>query len=379
LKTRPTFSFDANATFVISGGLGGLGRNIACWLADQGARHLLLLSRSGGQTEKGKDLIQHLERKGVQVLAPKCDISDELSMEAALLACRSQMPPIRGCIQAAMVLRDALFEGISHQSWHESLGPKVQGSWNLHQQLPQGMDFFIMLSSIAGILGTTGQANYAAGNTFQDALARHRVGLGEKATSLDLGVIDFAGAVVEDARLHDMWIKNSGLNLVTEAHVHGLLSTYCDPGISQFTALDCQVVVGLSPSALSSNEQWKNEPLLQHLILNERLGGGEQKRFTSKSAASLLQAESLVDAHSAVKELFAQKLSAALGIAIADIDADKPLHQYGVDSLVAVELRGWFSKELQAELGVFEIIGGATMTSVSHLATRKSKLVEVEK
>ena len=362
---------------MISGGLGGLGRNIACWLADQGARHLLLLSRSGGKTEKGKNHIKHLEEMGVKVLAPVCDISDKLSVENALRECRSHMPPIKGCIQAAMVLRDALFEGISHESWHESLGPKVQGSWNLHQQLPQGMDFFIMLSSIAGILGTTGQANYAAGNTFQDALSRHRIGLGENATSLDLGVIDFAGAVVEDARLHDIWIKNSGLNPVTEAHVHGLLSTYCDPGISQSTARNCQVVIGLSPSALSSNEQWNSEPILQHLIKNERLGGGEEKQPSSKGAASLLQAESLADANAAVTELFAQKLSAALGIAIIDIDANKPLHQYGVDSLVAVELRGWFFKELQAELGVFEIIGGATLTSVSQIATRKSKLVKV--
>jgi NAD(P)-dependent dehydrogenase (short-subunit alcohol dehydrogenase family)/acyl carrier protein len=368
---------DSNATFVISGGLGGLGRNIARWLADHGARHLLLLSRSGGQTEKGKDLIHQLEEKGVKVLAPMCDVSDELSVKNALLECRSRMPPIKGCIQAAMILKDALFEKITHQSWHESLGPKVQGSWNLHQQLPRGMEFFIMLSSVAGILGTTGQANYAAGNTFQDALARHRVGLGDKAVSLDLGVIDFAGAVVEDAQLYDMWIKNSGMIPVTEAHFHGLLSTYCDPSISHSTTLDCQIVVGLSPSALSSDDQWRHEPLFRHLIVDERLGN-EQKQTSSKGAASLLHAESLADAHAAITELVAQKLSAALGIAIADIDANKPLHQYGVDSLLAVELRGWFSKELHAELGVFEIIGGATLISVSQLATRKSKLITVE-
>lgn len=105
MKTRHDFSLDANATFVISGALGGLGQNIASWLVDHGARHLLLLSRSGGQSEKGKALVQRLEQKGAQVLAPVCDISDEMSLQSALSECTSQMPPIRGCLQAAMVLR----------------------------------------------------------------------------------------------------------------------------------------------------------------------------------------------------------------------------------------------------------------------------------
>ncbi|CAG7929919.1 unnamed protein product [Penicillium olsonii] len=377
LRTRPAYSLDSNSTFVVSGGLGGIGKNIICWLADRGARHLLVLSRSGGQTEKARGVIQSLEERGVQVLAPMCDVSDRASVENALRESRSSMPPIKGCIQAAMVLRDAVFEGISHQTWMESLNPKVQGSWNLHELLPQGMDFFIMLSSIAGILGTTGQANYAAGNTFQDGLARHRVGLGEKATSLNLGVIDFAGAVVEDSRLYEMWIEKSELPPVTEAHFHGLLSTYCDPRISHSTSLDCQIVVGLSSEAVSSNHEWRSEPLVGHLVLSENQSGGHNTQSNSRGATSLLQAKSLAEANTVVTELFAQKLSAALGIASGDIDANKPLHQYGVDSLVAVELRGWLSKEIQADLGVFEIIGGATMTSVAQSAARKSKLVKI--
>lgn len=105
LRTRPSFSLDPNATFVVSGAFGGLGRNIACWLADQGARHLLLLSRSGGQSEKGKELVKYLKLKGVMVLAPACDVSDGESVKNALRESRSQMPRIKGCIQAAMIPR----------------------------------------------------------------------------------------------------------------------------------------------------------------------------------------------------------------------------------------------------------------------------------
>ncbi|KAJ5516222.1 hypothetical protein N7527_007782 [Penicillium freii] len=368
LRTRPSFSLDPNATFVVSGAFGGLGRNIACWLADQGARHLLLLSRSGGQIEKGKELVKHLELKGVMVLAPACDVSDGESVKSALRESRSQMPRIKGCIQAAMVPRDARFEEISHQFWQESISPKVQGSWNLHKHLPQGMDFFILLSSLSGILGTTGQANYAAGNTFHDALARHRVGMSEKATSLDLGVCDFAGVVADSG--------SSGVAPVTEAQFHALLAKYCDPRISLPTPLDCQTVVGLSPSALSDKKQWQDNPLVRHLITNEKLGGKADSRPHSAKAGSLLQAETLADANAAVLELSTEKLSKTVSMAMADVDANTPLHQYGVDSLVAVELRDWFAEELQAELGVFEILGGATLASVSQLAAKKSNLVQ---
>ncbi|KAJ5588138.1 hypothetical protein N7537_010816 [Penicillium hordei] len=369
LRTRPSFLLDPNATFVVSGAFGALGRNIACWLADQGARHLLLLSRSGGQSEKGKELVKHLELKGVMVLAPACNVSDGESVKNALRESRSQMPRIKGCIQAAMVPRHARFEETSHQFWQESISPKVQGSWNLHKHLPQGMDFFILLSSLSGILGTIEQANYAAGNTFHDALARHRVGMSEKATSLGLGVCDFAGAVTDSG--------SHGVAPVTEAQFHALLAKYCDPRIGLPTSLDCQTVVGLSPSALSDKKQWQDNPLVRHLITNEKLGGKADSRpHSAKGAGSLLQAETLADANAAVLELSTEKLSKTVSMAMADVDANTPLHQYGVDSLVAVELRDWFAEELQAELGVFEILGGATLKSVSQLVAKKSNLVQ---
>jgi acyl carrier protein len=231
------------------------------------------------------------------------------------------------------------------------------------------MGFFIMLSSISGLVGTTGQANYAAGNTFQDALARHRVGLGEKATALDLGVFDFAGAVAENVQLRDMLINNIGLEPVTERQLHAILDYYCDSQASLRSSSDCQLTVGLSPNAAQAS--WLKKPMFQHLTVHE-LGSGSHGTCDSVGA-SLQQAKSLASATAVVTEAIALKLSKALSIAVADIDANKPLHQYGVDSLVAVELRSWFARKLQAEMAVFDIFGGATLTSVAQLATSKSK------
>ncbi|KAH8429183.1 uncharacterized protein LDX57_006852 [Aspergillus melleus] len=165
LQTHPSTSLDANGTYIISGGLGGLGRTIATWLVDRGARNLLLLSRSGARSAKAAELLQELSAKGASVMIPRCDVADADSLARALSECQERMPPFKGCIQCAMVLRDSSFESMTHQAWQEVISPKVQGTWNLHQQLPSGMDFFIMLSSISGVLGSRGQANYAASNT----------------------------------------------------------------------------------------------------------------------------------------------------------------------------------------------------------------------
>ncbi|KAJ5758194.1 uncharacterized protein N7511_006888 [Penicillium nucicola] len=370
LNTTTSYSLDPNATFVVCGGSGGLGSNIVSWFADRGARHLLLLSRSGGQGEKTRALINRLAERGVKVMAPACDVSDEGALQNALKKCASEMPPIKGCIQAAMVLRDALFENITHQSWHESLSPKVQGSWNLHQHLPRGMDFFIMLSSISGLAGTTGQANYAAGNTFQDALARYRVRLGEKATAFDLGVFTFAGAVSEDAQLREKLIANMSLEPVTEPQFHAMLDYYCDPKAGLQNISDCQVTIGLSPNTAQAT--WLKRPMFRQVAAHEVVGGDHGT--PDSVAASLRQAESLPAATALVTEAIASKLSKALSISVTNIDANKPLHQYGVDSLVAVELRSWFVRELQSEMAVFDILGGATLTSVAQMATSKSKL-----
>ena len=97
-----------------------------------------------------------------------------------------------------------MFKNMPSESLNAALRPKVQGSWNLHQ-LPKGMDFFVLLSSYAGIIGGLGQANYASGNTYQDALARHRVAHGEKAVALDLGIVESVGMVFEHAEV-DVWL-----------------------------------------------------------------------------------------------------------------------------------------------------------------------------
>ena len=105
MKTRATYSFDANVTYLIAGGLGGLGRSISRWMVSRGAKHLLLLSRSGTSRSEARQFVQELSDEGVQIEAPACDITDSASLGSALKIARERMPPIKGCIQGSMVLK----------------------------------------------------------------------------------------------------------------------------------------------------------------------------------------------------------------------------------------------------------------------------------
>ncbi|OGM50472.1 putative polyketide synthase, partial [Aspergillus bombycis] len=380
LKPKPNAFFDPNATYVISGGLGGLGQNAVHWLVSRGARNLLLLSRSGADSNpEGRKLLDQLHGHGVKALAPACDVSDAQSLRKALDACQLQMmPPIKGCIQGAMVLHDVLYEDMPYTGWQTAVNPKVQGSWNLHELLPQGMDFFILLSSINGLIGSRGQANYGAGNTFQDALAHYRVSIGERATSLDLGLFTFAGAVAKDPKLREMMQNNSVLEPVTEAQFHALLDSYCNPAVARDLGLSCQTAIGIHPVVMergAARAYWLEKPAFGLLQLDQTSQGDQQGQARGVDIAAALQsAASLAEATTLTAEALTLKLCRVLSLSESDLDGNKPLHEYGVDSLVAVELRSWFSKEMQADVAVFDIMGRATVYSLAQLAAGRSKL-----
>ncbi|KAF2191586.1 KR-domain-containing protein [Zopfia rhizophila CBS 207.26] len=151
------------ATYVIAGGLGGLGRSVARWMVSRRAKNLLLLSRKGPVADEIIQLIEELKSNNVNVEAPACDIASAGAPLTVLDHCANTMRPIRGCVQGTMALRDNIFENMNFEDWQTSISPKVAGPWNLHYLLPWNLDFFLFLSSISAITGMASQANYAAG------------------------------------------------------------------------------------------------------------------------------------------------------------------------------------------------------------------------
>ncbi|TGO23727.1 hypothetical protein BPAE_0123g00170 [Botrytis paeoniae] len=152
LKSRPNYTMNPNATYLVA----GLGHSIARWLVASGAKNLILVSRLGPQKNKAQELLTELDKQGGRVGAPKCDITGLKSLQKMVDECASKMLPIKGFFQASMVLRDARFGNMKFQECEDGVNPKVSGSWNLNTVLPLGRDFFVLLSSIVGIIGNRG-------------------------------------------------------------------------------------------------------------------------------------------------------------------------------------------------------------------------------
>lgn len=274
---------------------------------------------------------------------------------------------------------------MSYESWTQAIEPKVQGSYNLHALLPKGMNFFIMLSSIAGAIGSTTQANYAAGCSYQDALARHRTGTGEKATTLNLGVMLDDGVLTENAKMRNILMSTGYLMGITQGELYAMLEYHCDPSASVAGPLKTQVVVGVDvPASLKLRDM--NPPTFMRrppfrLFYNMSSGGTADKSDSTAAGNDinvvklLSRVSSLSEAASVISDALMHKLSKALAVPLENLDPGQAMHTYGVDSLVAVELRNWFAHALDADVAVFEILGGASFDDVGALVAGKSRVV----
>jgi acyl carrier protein len=176
-----------DGSYLITGGLGGLGLTVALWMVEQGAKHLTLASRSG-DSAAAQALVHELRQRGINVLTTRTDLTHWSQLEALLIQIRKQMPRLRGIIHAAGVIDDGALVNLNAHRLSKVMAPKVSGTWNLHAataDLP--LDFFVLFSSAVSVLGSPGQANYAAANAFLDAMAHYRQSRGLPAISINWG------------------------------------------------------------------------------------------------------------------------------------------------------------------------------------------------
>jgi hypothetical protein len=242
-----------------------------------------------------------------------------------------------------------------------------------------------MLSSAAGVVGSMGQSNYAAGNTYQDGLAAYRLALGEKALSIDLGWMGDVGIVAENADLARGKETIADLAPVYETEFLALLDRFCDPDIIPPADLS-QVVIGLvTPAQFKSKSleppDWLLErPMFKGLARDtdeHRNGGGESVSARSDRiwAEELGRVSTITQATDVVIEALKCKLSKAASISQEEIHTKDPLHVYGVDSLLAVEIRNWFAKVFKADVAIFDITGQGSLEEVAERAATQSSLV----
>ncbi|KAK4458706.1 hypothetical protein QBC42DRAFT_19564 [Cladorrhinum samala] len=366
-----SLNFSPNSAYLIAGGLKGLCGSLAIYMARCGAKHLITMSRSGAEDDRSRKVVEDLTNLGAAVTVAKGNISN---LNDVTRIFQQSTLPIKGVIQGAMLLRDKTFESMTHQEYHEALASKLAGTWNLHTAAAElsstshKLDFFTMLSSISGVVGTAGQANYAAGNSFQDAFARYRHSLGLAAHTVDLGIVQDVGYMSEHQALTDRVRSRSQLSGINERQLHEIL---------RLSIL--QQTVGLSPDPQSRSQMItglpfplpEDSPVLADRRFHSLLRPSHSQDSTGSGAADKgegvhvfqsmvkagLPSEKLVG--EAIK-LVNKQMVRVLGLS-ADMEASKSLSSYGIDSLAAVDLRNWFKTRLGAELTTLDVLNASSL------------------
>nr|WP_308297125.1 SDR family NAD(P)-dependent oxidoreductase [Streptomyces sp. UNOB3_S3] len=335
---RPAGALDADGTVLITGGTGGLGALFARHLvAEHNIRHLLLSSRRGAATPGAKELVAELNALGAEVTVAAADAADRDAV-AALLAQVDNTHPLTGVIHTAGVLDDATIAALTEEQLDTVLRPKVDAARHLHE-LTKEMDLaaFVLFSSVSGITGTAGQANYAAANTYLDALAAHRKANGLSATSLAWGLWDAThgmGGTLGEADLA-RWTR-AGVSPLTPAMGLALFDAALAGGEPLY------VPAALNLATFAAAEQ---PPTMLRGLVRTRAprrtaraaaGAGQGGGDWAQSIAALPEGERA----GAVTELVRGVVAAVLGHANATtVDPERAFKELGFDSLSGVELR----------------------------------------
>ncbi|MEM9274070.1 MAG: SDR family NAD(P)-dependent oxidoreductase [Cyanobacteria bacterium P01_F01_bin.143] len=351
LVPRKSFEVKTDGIYLITGGLGVLGLQIARWLVEQGVQHLCLIGRSHlpqniAESNLASDhkisqkiaSILELESLGATVQVIKADVSDLGQMTSVFEQFKNTELPIRGIIHGAGVSQLQNLKDIDLNSWSDVLRPKVQGAWILHQLTQHiQLDFFVLLSSAASIWGSQGLGHYAAANHFLDALAHHRQALGLKALSINWARLSERGMVSPE---EEQSMERIGLKAIPIEKALSTLGFLIAAGVTQKT------VASVNWSRFKPTyESRKRRPFLQEVTISS-------PKTKSQSNSQILDQLTEISADEGQKLLIAHlqgEVAKLMGFAAShQLDPQQNLVEIGMDSLMTVD----FKSRLENSLGL---------------------------
>jgi len=345
-----------DGTYVISGGFGGFGLATAEWLVDQGARHLVLIGRSGASSPSAERAVAALRDAGAAVVAAKADVSDESQVAAVLRDVRRSMPPVRGVIHAAMVLDDALLPQLDQQRMHKVMAPKMIGAWNLHMHTrADELDFFVLLSSFTSMIGNPGQGNYVAANAFLDILAHFRRLQGLPALTVNWGAVSGVGYVAQNPEIGKK-LDHVGVRALPAPQLLRILGA-----LLRYEAV--QVGVGhIDWPQLAKVSLIRVSPRLAHLTEATLADDAEAE---SASLVDTLLAVDPGERQQLLSTHVRDQLARLLGMSPAKLDVDEPLLNLGLDSLMAVEIGNQVQAMVGVEVPAMKFMEGLSIAGLS--------------
>ncbi|KAL2062583.1 hypothetical protein VTL71DRAFT_5655 [Oculimacula yallundae] len=392
LKLRP------DRAYLFVGGLGGIGRSIATWLVEKGAKHIIFLSRSAGNVMDDDPFVKEMSAQGCTTYRLSGSVS---KYDDVVRAIKLAGMPVAGVLQASMLLRDNALLDTSWDDWQAAVEPKVHGTWNLHnallQEQPEPLDIFFLFSSAGAMSGQWGQANYNSGNTFLDAFVSYRHSLGLPASTVNIGVIEDIGYVSENPDVLDSF-RSTAQYLMREPELLDsieLMLKRSQPTISidlsSFHALGTlqyvqksQIGIGMRsvlPITSPINRTvWRKDP---RMLVYRNLEAKDSSSSSSSSSSDQELSQFLKDIGSNMSLLKAAESADLLAREIGktlygfmmrteeEVDFNAPLADLGLDSLVSIEMRNWIRRRIGAEISVGEIVRSGNVTELGKLAQMK--------
>lgn len=366
----------ADVSYLLIGGTGGLGRSIARWMSSKGARNIVLVSRSASINTKVQALIDELAAHGTTISVKPCDVSDMKSVNNLINQELKGLPPVRGVVHGAMVLRDMLFEKTTLADFQAVASCKVEGAWNLHHALHDSpLDFFVALSSVAGIIGNRGQAAYAAANAFLDGFMEYRRSRGLPGTTIDLTAVRDVGYLAEvETKRREEVLKNIGTDGIDEAQVLALLGAAVTGTLLQ--SCSGQSITGLDLGT-RLDHFWVQDSKFCSLYeaAKEKYGNStEDDMLSLPLKVQLANAPSKVEAQAIVYEALAAKLAQVLVMPPEELNPETSIAVLGVDSLVAIEIRNWISREAHSNVQVLELLSSGSLMALAGIILNNSTI-----
>jgi NAD(P)-dependent dehydrogenase (short-subunit alcohol dehydrogenase family)/acyl carrier protein len=350
--------FSADASYLITGGLGGLGLYLAEWMIDCGARHLVLMSRRTPDREIEEQL-QRFRDKGAQIYHSRADVTHPRDVDETLQHIATCMPPLRGVLHCASTLDDVVVALMKPEQLKSVMASKTQGAWNLHElTLAMPLDFFVLFSSGAALLGPPGSANYAAGNAFLDALAEYRRQLGLTALSVGWGLWGDAGMVTGSGQQRSR-IKLSGFRTIPAAAGARILGQLLQTDIRTLAVMPVDWAQ-LRRAARATT----STPFLEEVFAQVADDPAADYSSTADIVLTLKSAEP-ARRGAILLEFLQRQLSVTLGTSPEKIQPDRPLSYLGVDSLLALELKNRVEAELRVSIRIADLLEGPTLQTLA--------------
>lgn len=425
MPSAPAARFDAEASYIITGGLGGLGRSIISWMADRGAQNIWVLSRSGASSSEAQAVIKKLAARSVLVRTVACDVGKREQVMHAIQQASSDRP-LKGIVHSAVSYQDLSFDKLSFERWQESLSAKVQGTKNLHELTASlQLDFFVMTTSLESVFALATQSAYTAANTFQDAFARYRRSHGLPASTVSFGLINDVGWTSTDSTTVDMFARNKTLTISEQQFLALMEPAFINNhersaspaeqwnGQRRDPLSAANILTCLDPAALAAKKReeaemgipppsapprWYGDGRVSlvmrafddayrhagaatgQVAAADQQGGKaaivrlrreldeavEAVADTNKNNNNEKSSDERTRALVFIVEAIVTAVAGMLFIDASGVSSSKPVASLGVDSLIAAELRNWFHVALGTRINTLDLLDAHM--SISQLA-----------